>query len=504
MKTKKQKKAAQRQRKLQARLAHRDFSSPSQPLLRDQPIRYELAERTRVVSMGGLGLIHTLVMKLKLPALLNGAVGGLLKRHLPYWESDHILALCYNVLTGGKPLQDLNRLRQDEVSLDALGVIRLPAPSTAGDFLRRFTSLRWILRLQEAINQARLKVWQRQPAAFRQQATVDVDGTHLETDAECMEGIDYCAYKQLWGYGPLLITLAETREVLYVVNRSAAAPSHQDAPTWIDRTLALVGPVFEKVWVRGDTDFSLTKHLDDWDERAWFIFGVDAMPNLVALARAVSERDWTPLIRPPRYEVKTHLRCSPPKVKPQRIRQRRFEELHTVEEDVTSFPYRPGHCKKTYRLIVLRKQLHRRKGGQLLGEEIRYFFYITNEPSQPTDELVLFYDQRADQENTIAQLKSGLPAFHAPTHSFLANWAYMVIAALAWNLKAWYGLLLEEPSLRQQVVRMEFKQFLQRFLHFPCQIIRQGRYLIYRIVHFTMETLTMIKIADWFNALAFP
>lgn len=168
MKTKKRKKAAQRQRKLQARLAHRDFTSSSQPLLGDQPIRYELATRTRVVSMGRLGLIHGLVMKLQLPALLNGAVGGLLKRHLPYWASDHILALCYNVLTGGKPLQDLNRLRQDEVSLEALGVTRLPAPSTAGDFLRRFTALRWILGLQEAINQARLKVWWRQPAAFRQ------------------------------------------------------------------------------------------------------------------------------------------------------------------------------------------------------------------------------------------------------------------------------------------------------------------------------------------------
>ena len=136
---------------MQSRLAHRDFTSPSQPLLGAQPIRYELADRTRVVTMGGLGLIHGLVMKLKLPALLNGALGGPLKRHLPYWESDHLLALCYNVLTGGKPLQDLNRLRQDEVSLDALGVTRLPAPSTAGDFLRRFTSLRLILRLQEAI-----------------------------------------------------------------------------------------------------------------------------------------------------------------------------------------------------------------------------------------------------------------------------------------------------------------------------------------------------------------
>ena len=503
MKTKKRKKEAQRQRALPARLAHRDFTSPSQPLLGALPIRYELADRTRVVSMGGLGLIHQVVMKLQLPALLNGAV-PVLHRHLPYWESDHILALCYSALTGGKPLQDLQRLRQDEVVLDALGVKRLPAPSTVGDFLRRFTSPRLILRLQEAINPARVKVWQRQPGAFRQQATLDVDGTLMATDAECMEGIDYCAYKQLWGYGPLLITLAESREVLYVVNRSAAAPSHQDAPLWIERALDLVGPVFEKVWLRGDTDFSLTRYFDGWDARAFFIFGVDAMPHLVDLAQAVAEHEWTPLIRPARYEVQTHGRRSPPQIKAQRIRQRGFEELHTLAEDVVSVPYRPGQCTKTYRLLILRKHLQRRQGGQVLGEEHRYFFYITNEPTQPTDDLVLFYDQRADQENTIAQLKSGLPAFHAPTHDFLANWTYMVIATLAWNLKAWYGLLLQEPALRQQVVRMEFKQFLQRFLQVPCQIIRQGRYLIYRIVHFTLDTPTFLKIANWFTRMAFP
>lgn len=504
MKTKEQKKAAQRQRKLQARLSHRDFTRPSQPLLGDQPIRYELAERTRVVSMGGLGLIHGLVMKLQLPALLNGAVGGILKRHLPYWESDHLLALCYSVLTGGKPLQDLHRLRADEVWLDALGVTRLPAPSTAGDFLRRFTSPRWILRLQEAINQARVKVWQRQPAAFHAQATLDVDGTHLETDAHCMEGIDYCAYKQLWGYGPLLITLSETREVLYVVNRPASAPSHQDAAAWIDRALALVGPRFEKVWLRGDTDFSLTQHLDRWEEQTWFIFGFDAMPHLVELAQGVPESEWTPLIRAPRYVVKTHWRSSPPNVKAQRVRQRGFEELHTLAEAVASIPYRPGACHQTYRLVILRKHLQRRQGSQVLGEEVRYFFYITNDTTQADDQLVLFYDGRADQENTIAQLKSGVPAFHAPTHSFLANWVYMVIATLAWNLKAWYGLLLEEPTLRQQVIRMEFKQFLQRFIHLPCQIVRQGRYLIYRLVHFTRDTPTFLKIANWLSRLAFP
>jgi hypothetical protein len=80
----------------------------------------------------------------------------------------------------------------------------------------------------------------------------------------------------------------------------------------------------------------------------------------------------------------------------------------------------------------------------------------------------------------------------------------MVIAALAWNLKAWYGLLLKEPTLQQQVVRMEFKQFLERFIHLPCQIIHSGRRLLYRVVQFTTDTLTVLDSLEQLNALRFP
>ncbi len=225
MKAKKRKKQAKRQQDLKRRLSHRGFANATQPLLQDLPISYEIADRARVLSVGGLGAIHMLVTKLKLPDLINQRV-SVLKRHLPYFESDHILSLCYSVLCGGKPLEDINRLRGDEVYLDALGVLRLPAPSTAGDFLRRFEKCD-ILDLQEAINEARVKTWKTQPKAFFKQAIIDMDGTVFSTDAQCTQGIDYCAYKKMWGYGPLILSLAHTCEPLYVVNRPASMPSHQ-------------------------------------------------------------------------------------------------------------------------------------------------------------------------------------------------------------------------------------------------------------------------------------
>lgn len=489
--------------KLQDRLAHTGFANARHPLLQHLPIIYEVAERTRVLSFGGLGALHTLVTKLDLPELINQRV-SVLKRHLPYFESDHILSLCYSLLCGGKPLEDINRLRKDEVYLDALGVERLPAPTTAGDFLRRFDE-RDILSLQEAINDARVKVWALQPKPFFNQAILDMDGTMIGTDAHCCEGIDYCAHKKVWGYGPLLISLAKTGEALYVVNRPASAPSHQGAAEWIERALSLVKERFEKIWLRGDTDFSLTAYFDGWDGRdIQFIFGYDAYPNLVEKADLLPPDAWVFLERPPAYEVKTKEREKPENVKADLVKNRGYKHIETVCEEVASFAYQPIKCEKPYRLIALKKHLQISKAGQIIDRQIKYFFYITNDEKTPDDQLIRFINQRGNQENTIAQLKSGVPAFHAPANTLLANWTYMVIAALAFNLKAWYGLLIQDADLKDQLLKMEFKQFLNRFILFPTQIIQKGRQLIYRIANFTRDTLTFIDLFQALKRLRFP
>ena len=503
MKAKKRKKAEKRKANLQRRLAHQDFTSPSQPLLGDQPIDYELSDRTRVIPMGGLGAMHTLVTKLHLPELLNDQV-SVLKRHLPYWESDHILSQCYNILTGGQPLQDINRLRLDEGYLEALGVERLPAPSTAGDFLRRFEASD-LVDLQEAINQARQPVWQHLPAERRQLAILDLDGTIVPTEGECKQGMDYCAYKKQWGYGPLLISLAQTGEVLYVVNRPASQASHQGAAAGLKRVLPHVQQAFETVWLRGDTAFSLTKEFDGWDQDGvLFIFGYDAYANLIEQAEALPAPEWKKLERPPKYEIQTKPRTKPDNVKQEIVEQRGFERIETVHEDVASFPYQPTACKKTYRMIVLRKQLEITQGGEWVRDEIVYFFYITNDWMAPTTELVFFYNERGGQEHLIGTLKNSIPVFHAPTNTLEANGAYMIIAALAWNLKLWYGLLLDEPEQQQQIQRMSFKQFLECYIHIPCQILHAGHRLIYRIVQFTTDTLSVLQTFEQLKARRFP
>jgi len=148
----------------------------------------------------------------------------LLKVHLPYHESDHVLNIAYNILAGGQRLEDIELRRQDEVFLNGLGAERIPDPTTAGDFTRRFSE-EDILSLQECINRARLKVWKVQPEGFLKEAFIDVDGTIAGTDGECKQGIGL-SYKGVWGYGPLVVSLANTKEVLYQANRPGNVASH--------------------------------------------------------------------------------------------------------------------------------------------------------------------------------------------------------------------------------------------------------------------------------------
>ena len=200
-------------------------------------IHYEVAEKTRGIDVGGMGAIHLLAQHVGLPQAINDVL-KLLKKHLPYWESDHVLNIAYNLLCGGTCLEHIEHRRNDEVYLDALGAQRIPDPTTAGDFCRRFESAGQIERLMEAINETRLGVWKQQPEQFFAEAVIDADGTINETAGECKQGMDI-AYNGKWGYQTLVVSLAKTGEPLYLLNRSGNRPSSEGAADYLDRARAL-------------------------------------------------------------------------------------------------------------------------------------------------------------------------------------------------------------------------------------------------------------------------
>ncbi|MCP4151317.1 MAG: IS1380 family transposase, partial [bacterium] len=234
-----------RQKKIEKRLERRNWDSQSEPMLGASDIRYEVDGRYKAIPCGGIGAVHTMNKNIGLAQAIDDNL-GILKRHLPYFDSDHILNMTYNVLVGGQCLNDIEKLRNDEGYLDALGAEIIPDPTTEGDYLRRFDT-NDISALMDIINDVRKTVWEKQPPSFSERATINCDGTIVPTEGECKEGMDI-SYKGVWGYAPLLISLAETREPLFFVNRSGNAPSHLGSAEWIDKSLDLVSGTFEEVW----------------------------------------------------------------------------------------------------------------------------------------------------------------------------------------------------------------------------------------------------------------
>ena len=475
-------------RKIRRRL-DRPVTAPAlEPVLTARNIQYENTLKVRAIPCGGIGAIHLMVRNLGLDAAIDDRL-HLLKFHFPYHESDHVLNFAYNTLCHGTCL-DIELRRNDVVFLDALGADRIPDPTTAGDFCRRFTTDD-VETLQDVFDHTRLKVWQQQLSDFFDEALLDVDGTLVATGACCKQGVDI-AYDGTWGYHPLIISLANTGEVISIVNRPGNRPSHEGAAEQLDLTILLYRQAgFRRIYLRGDTDFTQTTRLDAWDaEGVRFLFEIDARPNLKALAEDLPASAWSGLQRPPQYQARGKPRKRPERIKDQIVRQREFETLTRIKEEVAEVDYRPVACQRTYKLVIVRQTIAVKKGQARLFDEIRYLFYLSNDRQTAARALVFKANDRCNQENLIAQLRGGVHALRAAVDNLVSNWAYMVMTGLAWNLKAWLCFQVpEHPRHRQRhreqkrrLLTMEFKPFVNTIIQMPCQIVRGERRLVYRLL----------------------
>jgi hypothetical protein len=367
--------------------------------------------------------------------------------------------------------------------MNVLGARRIPDPTTAGDFLRRFGG-EDIVTLMDLVNEIRVMLWRAQSEEFRGTAIIDADGTMAPTDGEKKRGMGI-SYKGIWGYHPLLVSLANTQEPLFIVNRPGNAVSQDDAVRWLDRAVELTRAAFKDVLLRGDTAFSLTEHFDRWTkDTVRFVFGYDACQNLVKIADSLENLAWRPLVRKKRG-VKTRRRKKRENTKEEIVRKKEYKNITLSGEDIAEFSYQPSNCENEYRMIVLRKNLTVERGEIHLFDDIRYFFYITNDKEMFAEDVVANANERCDQENLIEQLKNGVNALRVPMYDLVSNWAYMVVTSLAWTLKAWMGLVQPRDEDRDDLLSMKFKKFLNYLMLVPCQVVRRARSVLMRVLSYT-------------------
>lgn len=468
------------------------WPEPNRPgaVFGNRRVRVEEHQRGEVTSYGGLALAHELAMRLGLDKQINDSV-RLLTLHVPYHESDHILTHVYNLYIGGRCIEDIGHIQHSDAIKSLLGACRIPDPTTAGDFLRRFDDQQ-LDALQNAIDQIRQKVWRQLSHRNRQTATIDMDSTIKEVYGECKQGADF-SYNGKWSYHPLLLTLCETNEPLRTINRSGNVVSEDGAADALVDLLPMLNQSFKQVRVRGDSKFYRRAIIAQCIEHdAQFALVVDPYPVLNEIAEALPAKVWKVFSAKASVGSSKTVRSSKRRKRHRHrrriARERGYKTLKTTKMWTSEFEYTLPRQRKAidhdmhgqrFRMVVKRQLIEVSEGQEKLFEEYRYRFVITNIPTDQMDcsGVLRFLFGRCDQENIIQQMKTDLAAMRMPTGELLANGAFLMMGQLAWCLRAWLSLL----ALPRSTLRWQWPWFRHAFVYVAATISRHARHALVRL-----------------------
>ena len=446
----------------------------------------EVDERSEVTPYGGLAIATAFLRRFKVADAIDRHVKVLLL-HLPYHESDHVLAQVLNLYVGGTCIEDVANLQHSEAARRIIGACRIPDPTTSGDFLRRLHEKEHQLPgLRSAVDEVQAAVWRRlrrgRGRCDEAWSIVDVDGHVKPLYGVQKEGAEL--YKSTWCYQPLVVSLAGTGECLAIRNRPGNVRSSDGTAGVLDQVLPRVRERGGQILVRGDSDFDRGDVRAACDRAgAYFAFVGRAFQDRPKLVEQIPESAWKPFrTRAHRERVVRRQRPSyvsrrkKPNRRRQRARARRFTEKQLIKQWMAEV-LQTDVDGKPYRLVIRRQLIEHRQGQRVLFDEYRYRYIVTSLPaSVSTQDVIDLTYERCDQENVIEQLGSGLAAWRMPVAEFDGNSAWLEIARLAWNLGKWIALL----ALPAEVVRWEWKRFRQAFVYAAVQVIRRSRQIVLR------------------------
>jgi len=460
------------------------------PRLQVPKLHTEVDDRIPATVHGGISLCLALWRKLGMSQVIDERI-HVLRRHKPYHESDHVLAHVLNLFAGGSCIEDQGSLQQDGAVLRMLGTDRFPDPTTSGDFLRRFedeVNPGAIAALRSAVDSVQDAVWAEFAARCRRRrrqlgfwGSVDLDSHIIELSGNQREGADF-SYTKKWSYHPLLVTLANTGDVLAVRNRPGNAASAEGVEELLITHLPRVRQLFPNMVVRGDSAFDQGSIRQTCVEHgARFAHSAKRFPDRIAIAEAIPETEWQQW-KPPQQR-KADKRARKRGFRPRRkgTDQRRQRALdrnyHTISKDmqwVAEVQRRPTPHEPPCRMIVLRER-QSETWSKYQTSYYDFFVYrivFTNLPDSftPSDVIDEVY-HRCDQENTIEQLKNEMPMWRMPVREAAGNAAWAELARIAWNLSKWLGLM----ALPLETLRWEYKRFRRAYVQVVAEVLRRSR-----------------------------
>ena len=454
-------------------------------VMRHPLLHLESDPRGEITHYGGLVLAQQFVRQFRVAQRLDNAL-TLFKRHAPYHESDHVLALAYTLYADGTCLEDQAVLQGSEAVRRMVGACRIPDPTTAGDFLRRFRTVQDVERLSGVSDEVEEAVWSKLPGKIRRRrkkhefALVDLDGHIKQLYGVQKEGADF-SYNRRWSYQPLVVSLGGSGECLKVVNQPGSDRSSEAAAKAVKEVLPRVKRHFRNAIVRGDTDFDRSDIFNAvMEEKAYFAIGGRVYPNRAALVEAIAEKDWKPFVpRAERTQRNGSLRhVYTPNWRRHKAAERRFRTLRTVEQWLSEIDYQPHGLASACRMIVRRVLIEESDGQGALFQHFRYRLVLTNLPRSYTPRQIIDITyQRCDQENVIEQFGHGIAGWRMPVAEFMGNSAWLEIARLAWNLGKW----IAQIALPSEVVRWEWKRFRRHFVYIAAKVLKLSRSWVVRL-----------------------
>jgi hypothetical protein len=466
-------------------------------VMRHPLLQLESDRRGEITHYGGLVLAQQFVRRFRVAQRLDGAL-QLFKRHAPYHESDHVLALAYTLYADGRCLEDQAALQGSEAVRRLMGACRIPDPTTAGDFLRRFKRTQDVEQLSAVIDKVQETVWSKLGRTVRRRrkkrefALVDLDGHIKPLYGAQKDGADF-SYNGRWSYQPLVVSLGGSGECLKVMNQPGSARPSDAAAKVLREVLPGVKRHFRNALVRGDTDFDRSDIFNTvMDGGGYFAICARLYAKRAALAEAIAEKDWKPFVpRAERAERSGAFRCGhTPNYRRQKAAERRYRTMRTVKQWVSEIAYQPHGLDSACRMILRRVLIEESDGQGALFEHFRYRLVLSNLPrSYTASQIVDLTYQRCDQENVIEQFGQGIAGWRMPVAEFMGNSAWLEIARLAWNLGKW----IAQIALPSEVVRWEWKRFRRHFVYIAAKVIKSGRRLVVRLARshrFLPEILT--------------